>query len=71
MTQKSDLISQLAIQTYCFRGLKGTDAVIQGLKECEVTHAELSGGDLNPNGDVDCAAVFWGLFYSYFPRCSS
>lgn len=45
---ESRIASRLAIQSFCFRGLKDHEAVIQALHGCGVQCVELSAGHLNP-----------------------
>jgi inosose dehydratase len=53
----ADLASRLGIQSWCFRGLKGHERVMQALRECGVDRIELSAAHLQPTAERDLAAV--------------
>ena len=52
-----DLKSRLGIQSWCFRGLKRHEQVIDALKKCGVDKIELSAAHLLPWDEADLAGV--------------
>ncbi len=52
-----DLMADLAIQSWCFRGFKTHDEVIDALGQCGVKNLELSNAHYNPAAASDHAAV--------------
>jgi len=53
----SDLGTRLGIQSWCFRGFKTHEEVIQALADCKVDKIELSAAHLKPAEESDMAAV--------------
>lgn len=53
----TDLSAELAIQSWCFRGFKSHEAVIDALKQCGCDRIELSAAHLKPAEAPDLAKV--------------
>jgi len=53
----SDLGTRLGIQSWCFRGFKKHEEVLQALADCKVDKIELSAAHLRPGEESDMAAV--------------
>jgi len=52
-----DLLANLGIQSWCFRGFKTHEQVIEALKQCGVDKIELSAAHWKPSDDVEPAEV--------------
>ncbi|MEI8196458.1 MAG: sugar phosphate isomerase/epimerase [Phycisphaerae bacterium] len=52
----SKLASTLAIQSWCFRGVKDQPSVIRNLLACGVKNLEMCGYHINPTADADYSA---------------